>query len=106
MFGLCVTEPARFDLPAKNVSTKRGNSATLICHVYGDTPIQVIWTLNGNRLDLDNYRYVIVLISNYTFHLPSATKIGGTILKAYLLHQLLCQVPIKNILERRFAYIS
>ncbi|XP_044257604.1 Down syndrome cell adhesion molecule-like protein Dscam2 isoform X1 [Tribolium madens] len=52
-----VNEPARFDLPAKNVSVKRGNAANLLCHVYGDIPIEVLWTFNGNRLDTNNYRY-------------------------------------------------
>lgn len=49
-------EPARFDIPSKNVSTKRGNSVVLHCHVYGDSPIDITWTKNGNKLDLNSYR--------------------------------------------------
>ncbi|CAH0562134.1 unnamed protein product [Brassicogethes aeneus] len=54
-----VNEPARFDLATKNVSTKRATSAVLMCHVYGDNPIEVLWTLNGNRIDMNNYRYTV-----------------------------------------------
>lgn len=52
-----VSEPARFDSPSKNVSTKRGKSAILQCHVYGDSPIDITWTKDGTKLDLNSYRY-------------------------------------------------
>lgn len=54
-----VNEPARFDTPSKNVSAKRGEPAVLSCQVYGDSPIENIWYQNGNRLDMNNYRYTI-----------------------------------------------
>ncbi|XP_017776462.1 PREDICTED: Down syndrome cell adhesion molecule-like protein Dscam2 isoform X2 [Nicrophorus vespilloides] len=54
-----VNEPARFDIATRNVSTKRGGPVVLICHVYGDTPIEIMWTMNGNRMNLNNYRFTL-----------------------------------------------
>ncbi|XP_071054820.1 cell adhesion molecule Dscam2 [Onthophagus taurus] len=54
-----VNEPARFDVPSRNISTKRGGPIALVCHVYGDLPIEILWTHNGNRLDLNSYRLTV-----------------------------------------------
>lgn len=53
------SEPPRFEHGSRNISTKREDSVTLYCEVFGDNPIQVIWTHNMNRLDANNYRYFI-----------------------------------------------
>lgn len=52
------SEPARFDSPMKNVSSRRSDPITLNCLAQGDEPINIIWTHNNARIDLHNYRYV------------------------------------------------
>ncbi|XP_060516116.1 cell adhesion molecule Dscam2 [Cylas formicarius] len=54
---VAVNEPARFEVPNKNVSVKRGAEVTLLCHVHGDVPIEVIWIFNSKPLDLHKIRY-------------------------------------------------
>lgn len=51
-----VNEPARFDFASKNVSSRRNDAVTLSCHAMGDDPINIVWTHNNNRIDLNNYR--------------------------------------------------
>lgn len=51
-------EPVRFDSPVANVSSKRNDAATLSCIARGDEPIQITWSHNGARIDLNNYRYI------------------------------------------------
>ena len=54
-----VNEPARFDYASKNVSARRNDPVVLTCHAMGDEPLQILWTHNGNRIDLSNYRISI-----------------------------------------------
>ncbi|CAG9760391.1 unnamed protein product [Ceutorhynchus assimilis] len=54
---VAVKEPARFDIPYKNVSVKRGAEITLICHVHGDVPIEIAWNFNDSPLDLHKLRF-------------------------------------------------
>lgn len=58
---LCVLfyfpEPARFDYPLANVSSRRNDAVTLSCLAKGDDPINIVWSHNGSRIDLNNYRY-------------------------------------------------
>ncbi|XP_046477031.1 cell adhesion molecule Dscam1 isoform X1 [Neodiprion pinetum] len=54
-----VNEPARFEIQSKNVTIRRGEPVSLDCSVIGDNPIEVQWTHNNNRLDLNNYRLSI-----------------------------------------------
>jgi Down syndrome cell adhesion protein len=51
-----VNEPARFDFASKNISSRRNDPVTLSCHAMGDEPINIVWTHNNNRIDLNNYR--------------------------------------------------
>lgn len=51
------TEPARFDYPMANVSSRRNDAVTLSCLAKGDDPINILWSHNGSRIDLNNYRY-------------------------------------------------
>lgn len=55
------SEPARFESPMKNVSSRRNDPITLNCLAQGDEPINIIWTHNNARIDLHNYRYVLIL---------------------------------------------
>jgi Down syndrome cell adhesion molecule len=54
-----VNEPARFDFPSRNVSSRRNDPVMLSCHAMGDEPLNIIWTHNSNRIDLNNYRISI-----------------------------------------------
>lgn len=54
-----VAEPARFEFQSKNVTIRRGESVTLDCSVIGDTPIDVQWMHNSDRLDMSNHRLSI-----------------------------------------------
>ncbi|XP_055923956.1 cell adhesion molecule Dscam2 isoform X1 [Eupeodes corollae] len=54
-----VNEPARFEQPARNVSSRRNDPVTLQCHAKGDEPITISWTHNNGRIDLNNYRFSI-----------------------------------------------
>lgn len=51
-----VNEPARFDFVSKNVSSRRNDPVMLSCHAKGDEPLNIVWTHNSNRIDLNNYR--------------------------------------------------
>ncbi|KAM8702920.1 hypothetical protein ACLKA7_005290 [Drosophila subpalustris] len=54
-----VNEPARFEQPARNVSSRRNDPITLDCHAKGDEPITIAWTHNNGRIDLNNFRFSI-----------------------------------------------
>lgn len=54
-----VNEPARFDFASKNVSSRRNDPVMLSCHAMGDEPLNIVWTHNMNRIDLNNYRISI-----------------------------------------------
>lgn len=51
-----ILEPAHFEVTSKNISTRRNDPVMLLCEVYGDNPIQVQWTHNLKRIDLNTYR--------------------------------------------------
>lgn len=58
-FSLCICmciEPARFDSPIKNISSRRGDPVMLSCLAKGDDPINIVWSHNNGRIDLNNYR--------------------------------------------------
>lgn len=40
-----------------NVSSKRNDAITLSCVAKGDEPLNIVWSHNGARIDLNNYRY-------------------------------------------------
>lgn len=53
-----VTASPYFSVPSRVVSVKKGDTATLLCTVQGDTPINVRW-LRGGKIQLTpatNYR--------------------------------------------------
>lgn len=50
-------EPARFDSPMKNVSSRRNDPVALSCLGKGDDHINIIWFHNNARINLHNYRY-------------------------------------------------
>lgn len=52
-------EPARFEYGYKNVSTRRNDQATLTCQAMGDEPLNIYWSHNNQRIDLNNYRLSI-----------------------------------------------
>jgi Down syndrome cell adhesion molecule len=54
-----VNEPARFDYVSKNISSRRNDPVILSCHAMGDEPLNIVWTHNNNRIDLNNYRISI-----------------------------------------------
>ncbi|XP_051862940.1 cell adhesion molecule Dscam2 isoform X2 [Drosophila albomicans] len=54
-----VNEPARFEQSAQNVSSRRNEPITLVCHAKGDEPISIVWTHNNGRIDLNNFRFSI-----------------------------------------------
>jgi Down syndrome cell adhesion molecule len=54
-----VNEPARFDYASKNISSRRNDPVILSCHGMGDEPLNIVWTHNNNRIDLNNYRISI-----------------------------------------------
>lgn len=54
-----VNEPARFDFASKNVSSRRNDPVTLTCNAMGDDPINIIWSHNNAKIDLNNYRISI-----------------------------------------------
>ncbi|KAH8340543.1 hypothetical protein KR059_000756, partial [Drosophila kikkawai] len=54
-----VNEPARFEQPARNISSRRNDPVTLDCHAKGDEPITIGWTHNMGRIDLNNFRFSI-----------------------------------------------
>ncbi|ALC46292.1 Dscam3, partial [Drosophila busckii] len=54
-----VNEPARFEQPARNISSRRNDPVTLDCHAKGDEPISIAWTHNNGRIDLNNFRFSI-----------------------------------------------
>ncbi|BFF92548.1 Down syndrome cell adhesion molecule-like protein Dscam2 [Drosophila madeirensis] len=54
-----VNEPARFEQPARNISSRRNDPVTLDCHAKGDEPITIGWTHNNGRIDLNNFRFSI-----------------------------------------------
>ncbi|XP_017969064.1 Down syndrome cell adhesion molecule-like protein Dscam2 isoform X1 [Drosophila navojoa] len=54
-----VNEPARFEQPARNVSSRRNDPVTLDCHAKGDEPISIAWTHNNGRIDMNNFRFSI-----------------------------------------------
>lgn len=56
-FNHFFSEPARFEIANRNISTKRGEQAILLCDALGDYPIQITWTFNNNRLDINNFRF-------------------------------------------------
>lgn len=39
-----------------NVSSKRNEAVTLSCVAKGDEPLNIVWSHNGARIDLNNYR--------------------------------------------------
>ncbi|CAG9796254.1 unnamed protein product [Diatraea saccharalis] len=57
--NLTVHEPAHFEGSGGNVSSVRGQSASLACHALGDAPLTVHWTHMGVRLDLNSYRWTV-----------------------------------------------
>ncbi|CAK1540400.1 unnamed protein product [Leptosia nina] len=60
--NVTVHEPANFGTSSdasRNVSTVRGDSASLSCLARGDPPLSVHWTHRDTRLDLDSYRWRI-----------------------------------------------
>ncbi|XP_055715988.1 cell adhesion molecule Dscam2 isoform X2 [Phlebotomus papatasi] len=57
-----VNEPVRFEYPMKNVSSRRNDPVTLSCIAIGDEPINVVWSHNTARIDLNNYRLNIAEI--------------------------------------------
>ncbi|XP_037893809.1 Down syndrome cell adhesion molecule-like protein Dscam2 isoform X2 [Glossina fuscipes] len=54
-----VNEPARFEQPARNVSSRRNDAVTVDCQAKGDEPITIAWTHNNGRIDLNNFRFSI-----------------------------------------------
>ncbi|XP_023034507.1 Down syndrome cell adhesion molecule-like protein Dscam2 isoform X1 [Drosophila willistoni] len=54
-----VNEPARFEQPARNISSRRNDPVTLDCQAKGDEPITIGWTHNNGRIDLNNFRFSI-----------------------------------------------
>jgi hypothetical protein len=54
-----VNEPARFDYVSKKISSRRNDPVILSCHAMGDEPLNIVWTHNNNRIDLNNYRISI-----------------------------------------------
>ncbi|KAH8382248.1 hypothetical protein KR009_002562, partial [Drosophila setifemur] len=54
-----VNEPARFEQPARNISSRRNDPVTLDCHAKGDEPITIGWTHNNGRIDLNHFRFSI-----------------------------------------------
>ncbi|KAL0280104.1 UNVERIFIED_CONTAM: hypothetical protein PYX00_001493 [Menopon gallinae] len=48
MVQLKVNSPPHFTSPSRQVTVKKGDTATLTCHVNGDKPITISWTRNGN----------------------------------------------------------
>uniref|UniRef100_A0A336KKP0 CSON012059 protein n=1 Tax=Culicoides sonorensis TaxID=179676 RepID=A0A336KKP0_CULSO len=53
---LHVNEPARFEFAHKNVSTRRNDPATLTCQAMGDEPLNIYWSHNDHRIDINIYR--------------------------------------------------
>ncbi|XP_016950327.1 cell adhesion molecule Dscam2 isoform X1 [Drosophila biarmipes] len=51
-----VNEPARFEQPSRNISSRRNDLVMLDCHAKGDEPITIGWTQNNGRIDLNNFR--------------------------------------------------
>lgn len=51
---------AHFDIPSKNMSSRRGDTVTLECLALGDEPIDVVWSHMDSRIDFNTYRYSIV----------------------------------------------
>lgn len=68
-FQFAVQEPAHFGLSSesvRNTTSVRGRSVVLTCLALGDPPLTVHWTHRGNKLDLDSYRFSILIITEYT----------------------------------------
>ncbi|XP_068626569.1 cell adhesion molecule Dscam2-like [Battus philenor] len=53
---ISVNEPAHFEFSSRNMSVRRTAAAALSCDARGDSPIQLHWTHNMQRLDLSTYR--------------------------------------------------
>lgn len=56
--GFCFVAPPYFSTPSRQVTVKKGDTATLQCDVNGDKPITVSWSKNGNieLIPRNNYR--------------------------------------------------
>jgi len=54
-----LNEPARFDLPLKKILSKRNEPVVLSCLAIGDDPINIVWSHNNAKIDLNNYRLSI-----------------------------------------------
>lgn len=65
---IILIEPSRFDHPMANVSSRRNDAVTLSCLAKGDEPINIIWTHNNGRIDLNNYRYVCMCLCAFSLH--------------------------------------
>lgn len=53
------SEPARFEEPPRNISSRRNDPVTLGCHAKGDEPISIAWSHNNGRIDLNKFRFSI-----------------------------------------------
>lgn len=46
----------------RNISSRRSDPVVISCHAFGDDPINIIWSHNNARIDLNNYRLVHFVI--------------------------------------------
>lgn len=53
-----VNVAAHFDIPVKNMTSRRGDTITLECLALGDDPIDIVWSHMDSRIDFNTYRYV------------------------------------------------
>ncbi|GAB6026603.1 Down syndrome cell adhesion molecule-like protein 1, variant 2 [Chamberlinius hualienensis] len=57
---LSVEAAVWFDLKLQNLTSKKGDTVSLLCIAKGDAPIKSLWNLNGLKIDANvDYRYVI-----------------------------------------------
>ncbi|KAI5643094.1 fibronectin type III domain-containing protein [Phthorimaea operculella] len=54
-----INEPARFETPSMNVTSKLGDTVRLVCVARGDSPLSTSWSHSGRALPNSDYRMSI-----------------------------------------------
>ncbi|VVD06056.1 unnamed protein product, partial [Leptidea sinapis] len=70
-------KPVHFDVSSTKVTTRVSQPVTLECHALGDQPVRVVWTHEGNVLDLHRHRLKVSEVKT-TQGLVSTIKIPYT----------------------------
>ncbi|XP_050667938.1 cell adhesion molecule Dscam2-like [Leptidea sinapis] len=81
---ITVNKPVHFDVSSTKVTTRVSQPVTLECHALGDQPVRVVWTHEGNVLDL---------------HGHSKDKTTRTFSRWYLIRPAHCNAVPLRILE-------